>query len=146
MPAGAVEGDHMPISTFDHVALPTEHAEAMIGFYGRLGFEVPDIEKWRSSEQVFFSVRFGEQKINFHAPPLWRNPDFDLRGPSARPGCGDLCFVWEGGSAALSELLVDAGAEIISGPRELRGARGMGTSVYVRDPDANLLEFIVYGE
>jgi len=136
----------MPIAAFDHVALPLENAEAMLRFYGRLGFRVPDIERWRASEQVFFAAQFGEQKINFHAPALWRNPEFDLRGPTARPGCGDLCFVWEGGSEALHALLDDVGAEVISGPRALRGARGMGTSVYVRDPDANLLEFIVYDE
>ncbi len=37
-----------------------------------------------------------------------------------------------------------AGASIIAGPVVLEGARGKGTSVYIRDPDANLLEFIVY--
>jgi catechol 2,3-dioxygenase-like lactoylglutathione lyase family enzyme len=136
----------MSVSSFDHVALPTEHAEAMIAFYGRLGFAVPDLEEWRRSEVPFFSVHFGSQKINFHAPALWRNPAFDLRGPAARPGCGDLCFVWDGGSDALRQRLAAAGAEIVAGPRELPGARGTGTSVYVRDPDANLLEFIVYGE
>jgi catechol 2,3-dioxygenase-like lactoylglutathione lyase family enzyme len=134
----------MPVSGFDHVALPTERAEEMIAFYGRLGFRVPDIEKWRSSEQLFFSAHFGTQKINFHAPRLWQNPAFALRGPSSRPGCGDLCFVWEGGPDALRELLTRAGIEIVAGPLELPGARGKGTSVYVRDPDANLLEFIVY--
>jgi catechol 2,3-dioxygenase-like lactoylglutathione lyase family enzyme len=66
--------------------------------------------------------------------------------PASLPGCGDLCFVWEGGSGALRELLATAGVEVVAGPVELRGARGSGTSVYVRDPDANLLEFIVYAE
>lgn len=136
----------MAIAGFDHVALPTGRAEEMIAFYGRLGCVVPDIERWRKSEQLFFSVHFGNQKINFHAPPLWQNPAFDLRGPTSRPGCGDLCFVWEGGSDALRERLATAGAEIVAGPTDLQGARGKGTSVYVRDPDANLLEFIVYDE
>jgi len=135
----------MPISGFDHVALPTQNPEEMIGFYGRLGFAVPDLERWRRSEQVFFSASLGSQKINFHAPSLWQDPAFALRGPSSRPGCGDLCFVWEGGSDALQELLASAGAAVIAGPFELQGARGRGTSVYVRDPDGNLLEFIVYG-
>lgn len=134
----------MPVSGFDHVALPTERAEEMIAFYGRLGFDVPDLQEWRRSGQLFFSVFFGRQRINFHAPALWRDQAFDLRGPSALPGCGDLCFVWEGSSGALRDLLAAAGAEIVSGPRQVPGGRGMGTSVYVRDPDANLLEFIVY--
>lgn len=134
----------MAVSGLDHVALPTQRPEEMIGFYGRLGFDVPDIEKWRRSRRLFFSVRFGEQKINFHAPPLWRDAAFELRAPASLPGCGDLCFVWEGGAAALREWLARAGVEVVAGPIELRGARGPGTSVYVRDPDRNLLEFIVY--
>jgi catechol 2,3-dioxygenase-like lactoylglutathione lyase family enzyme len=135
----------MPISGFDHVALPTRRPEEMIGFYAKLGFAVPDLEEWRRSKRLFFSALLGEQKINFHAPPLWQNPAFDLRGPSSLPGCGDLCFVWQGGSDALLERLASAGAKVVAGPRELEGARGKGTSVYVRDPDENLLEFIVYG-
>ena len=136
----------MPVSGLDHVALPTRHPEEMIGFYGRLGFGVPDLEKWRRSRRLFFSVFFGDQKINFHAPPLWRSAEFELRAPAATPGCGDLCFVWEGGSDALRELFAEAGIEAVAGPIELQGARGKGTSVYVRDPDENLLEFIVYDE
>ncbi len=136
----------MPVSAFDHVALPTGRPEEVIAFYGRLGFRVPDVDEWRKSGVPFFSVFFGDQKINFHAPALWQNPGFELRGPSAAPGCGDLCFVWEGGSAALESTLEAAGATIIAGPVELQGARGKGTSVYVRDPEANLLEFIIYEE
>jgi catechol 2,3-dioxygenase-like lactoylglutathione lyase family enzyme len=136
----------MPIAGFDHVALPAQRPEQLIDFYGRLGFRVPEVGAWRRSARMFFSVHFGSQKINFHAPPLWQNPQFGLRGPAARPGCGDLCFVWEGDADALRELLAKAGAEVVAGPRELEGARGKGTSVYVRDPDENLLEFIVYDE
>jgi catechol 2,3-dioxygenase-like lactoylglutathione lyase family enzyme len=136
----------MTISGFDHVALPTANPEEMIVFYGRLGFSVPDLANWRQTDRVFFAVRFGDQKINFHAPPLWQNAEFDLRGPAALPGCGDLCFVWDGSPEALRDRLAAAGAPIVAGPVELRGARGKGTSVYVRDPDENLLEFIVYGD
>ena len=136
----------MPISGFDHVALPTSRPEEMIEFYGRLGFSTPDVDTWRESKMPFFSVFFGNQKINFHTSSLWQNQDFDLRGPSSVPGCGDLCFVWEGGSPSLQNMLEAAGVSIVAGPVELHGARGRGTSVYIRDPDENLLEFIVYGE
>ena len=95
----------MPIAGFDHVALPTSRPEEIIGFYGRLGFLVPDVDEWRKSEMPCLSVLFGENKINFHAPSLWQNPEFELRGPVAAPGCGDLCFVWEGGSASLESML-----------------------------------------
>lgn len=134
----------MGILGFDHVALPTERPEEMIEFYGRLGFGVPDLDAWRLAPMPFFSVFFGSQKINFHTPAMWRNPDFGLRGPSAAPGCGDLCFVWEGGASALKSLLETVGAPVVAGPLAMLGARGKGTSVYIRDPDDNLLEFIVY--
>jgi catechol 2,3-dioxygenase-like lactoylglutathione lyase family enzyme len=134
----------MPIAGFDHVALPTERPEALISFYGALGFRVPDAVEWRRSAVPFFAIHFGQQKINVHAPELWKREGFDLRGPTARPGCGDLCFVWEGGVEELHSVLERAGAEIVAGPVELEGARGRGRSVYTRDPDANLLEFIVY--
>jgi catechol 2,3-dioxygenase-like lactoylglutathione lyase family enzyme len=134
----------LPVASFDHVALPTNKPEEMIAFYGALGFAVPDVEKWRAAGIPFFSIHLGNQKINVHAPALWQREDFTLRGPTAQPGCGDLCFVWEGGAERLRETLARARAEIIAGPVELPGGRGKGTSVYVRDPDANLLEFIIY--
>jgi catechol 2,3-dioxygenase-like lactoylglutathione lyase family enzyme len=134
----------MPVTSFDHVALPTENPEALIAFYGALGFEVPDARSWRASGVPAFEIRFGRQKINVHAPELWQKSDFTLRGPTAKPGCGDLCFVWEGGAASLHETLEAAGAAIVAGPMPMRGGGGDGTSVYTRDPEGNLLEFIVY--
>jgi catechol 2,3-dioxygenase-like lactoylglutathione lyase family enzyme len=134
----------MPVASFDHVALPTAKPEEMIAFYRALGFSVPDLEQWRATGVPFFSIHFGNQKINMHAPELWLRDQFTLRGPTAKPGCGDLCFVWEGGAEALRATLAAASAEVVAGPIELPGARGKGVSVYVRDPDANLLEFIIY--
>lgn len=136
----------MSIRGLDHVALPTERPEEIIDFYRRLGFGVPDLEQWRQTRLPFLSVFFADQKINFHTTRLWKDPQFTLRGPSAAPGCGDLCFVWEGGSEALRAMLDAAGVAIVAGPVDLHGGRGKGTSVYVRDPDSNLLEFIVYDE
>jgi catechol 2,3-dioxygenase-like lactoylglutathione lyase family enzyme len=64
------------------------------------------------------------------------------------PGCGDFCFVWEGSVESLRTTLDQAGAKIIEGPIERQGGRdggrAKGTSLYVRDPDSNLLEFIIY--
>lgn len=134
----------MPVASFDHIALPTNDPEALIAFYGALGFRVPDLAKFRASGAPFFSIHFGSQKINIHGPALWQKADFTLRGPAAKPGCGDLCFVWEGGAGTLHSTLESAGAEIIAGPVELEGGAGRGTSTYTRDPDGNLLEFIVY--
>jgi catechol 2,3-dioxygenase-like lactoylglutathione lyase family enzyme len=131
----------MPVRSFDHVAIPIENTAAMLAFYRALGFAVDEREN-------FYSVHFGDQKINFHAPQRWRSGRFTLRGPTAVPGCGDFCFVWEGSAQSLHSLLEQANAKIIEGPIERRGGRdrgrAKGTSVYVRDPDANLLEFMIY--
>lgn len=129
--AGAVRG-------FDHVALPMQNTEAMLAFYRGLGLQMTE-----SANAV--SVYVGTQMINFHRPGRWQNPAFTLRAPGARPPCGDLCFVWDGTPAALKSALDRAGAKVIEGPVERPGGqRKTGSSTYVRDPDGNLLEFIIY--
>jgi catechol 2,3-dioxygenase-like lactoylglutathione lyase family enzyme len=133
----------MPIRSFDHVAIPIENIDAMLAFYRALGFGVNEREH-------FYSIHFGDQKINFHAPARWKSGRFTLRGPTAVPGCGDFCFVWEGSAESLKATLAQAGAKIIEGPIERQGGRdggrAKGTSIYVRDPDLNLLEFMIYPE
>ena len=83
-----------------------------------------------------------------HPPERWQDPRFTLRAPAARPGCGDFCFVWQGTLEALLAALGRAGAAVEAGPVERVGGRdhgrAKGTSVYTRDPDGNLLEFISY--
>jgi catechol 2,3-dioxygenase-like lactoylglutathione lyase family enzyme len=139
----------MSIVGFDHVAIPTARPEEMLRFYRALGFSAPDPAEWRAQKIPFFSIQFGDNKINVHAPELWQAGTFTLRGPSAQPGCGDFCFVWSGTSSELKEKLRLAGAVIEEGPVERiggrDGGRAKGVSVYTRDPDRNLLEFIVYG-
>ena len=134
----------MPVVGFDHVALPTSDAERFIEFYKRLGFEIIDEEQWRRSEARTFAIRIGESKINVHPPGL----NAVNRGATATPGCSDLCFVWAGKIEEVVRMIEQAGVEIIEGPGPRRGGRGggqtMATSVYVRDPDENLLEFMVY--
>jgi catechol 2,3-dioxygenase-like lactoylglutathione lyase family enzyme len=133
------------ISSFDHVAVPAGKPRELIAFYGALGFGVPDAQQWLASNEIKFEVRFGPNKINFHAPRLWQDAAFTLRGPTATPGCGDFCFVWSDTLDALKQRLASAGAQIVEGPIGRDGGRGPGTSIYTRDPDGNLLEFIVYG-
>jgi catechol 2,3-dioxygenase-like lactoylglutathione lyase family enzyme len=115
-----------------------ENTEAMAGFYRSLGLQVAE-------HPHVVSVYAGDQMINFHRRATWQRGDFTLRAPAATPPCGDLCFVWNGSAASLRSLLDSAGAEIIEGPVERQGGRRLSaTSVYVRDPDGNLLEFMVY--
>jgi catechol 2,3-dioxygenase-like lactoylglutathione lyase family enzyme len=132
-----VTGPDGRLAGIDHVALPLEDAEAMVGFYRTLGLPV---------EETAYLVRvsLGDQMINFHRPELWRG-EFPLRAPAAVPPCGDLCLVWEGTAAGLQALLDRAGCPIEEGPVGREGGRGReGSSVYVRDPDGNLLEFLRY--
>ena len=138
----------MSIAGYDHVAIPTARPEEMLRFYRKLGFGVLTPEEWSARGEPFFTIQFGHNKINVHAPALWQNPAFTLRGPPAQPGCGDFCFVWSGTLDELSAMLQAAGAAIEEGPVERVGGRdsgrAKGTSLYTRDPDRNLLEFIVY--
>jgi catechol 2,3-dioxygenase-like lactoylglutathione lyase family enzyme len=129
----------MSASGFDHVSLPMQDEDAMVAFYRALGFDVEE-------RKAVVSVYAGNQMINFHRSQTWQREGFTLRAPAAQPPCGDLCFVWEGGPDALQKRLAGAGAAIEEGPVERPGGRrATGTSVYVRDPDGNLLEFIRYG-
>lgn len=139
----------MSIRGFDHVALPTHDAEALIRFYRRLGFPILYEEEWRTGKHPLFAIGVGEHnKINVHPPEVWQNPKFEARGPTARPGCGDLCFVFDGTIDEAVQRIRDAGAEIVYGPWDQNGGgdRGQrqGTSVYTRDPDGNLIEFMTY--
>jgi catechol 2,3-dioxygenase-like lactoylglutathione lyase family enzyme len=126
------------IRGFDHVALPMEHTEEMLAFYRGLGLQV--VENANAC-----SVYVGNQMINFHRPAHWQDKAFTLRAPAAKPPCGDLCFVWGGTPESLKAVLGRAGAKVIEGPVERQGGRKKaGSSVYVRDPDGNLLEFMIY--
>ena len=130
-PTGRIRG-------FDHVALPMQNTGAMLAFYRGLGCEVTE-------NAAACSVYFGDNMINFHRPATWQRESFTLRAPAARPPCGDLCFVWEGSPESLKALLDRAGAKIIEGPVGRQGGRKKAaSSVYVRDPDGNLLEFMIY--
>jgi catechol 2,3-dioxygenase-like lactoylglutathione lyase family enzyme len=126
------------ITGLDHVSLPMQGTEAMVAFYRSLGLPVAE-------HPHVVSVYAGDQMINLHRPETWQREGFTLRAPAAKPPCGDLCFVWDGSPESLHALLEEAGAEIIEGPVERQGGRrAAATSVYVRDPDGNLLEFMVY--
>ncbi len=132
-PAGRICG-------FDHVSLPMQQTEAMVAFYRSLGLEVVE-------HPHVVSVYVGDQMINFHRPETWQRKDFTLRAPAAKPPCGDLCFVWSGSPESLKALLDEAGAKVIEGPVPREGGRrAPASSVYMRDPDGNLLEFMIYTE
>ena len=89
-----------------------------------------------------------EVRASVHPPEFWQNPRFTARGPTAVPGCGDICFYFDGTIEEAKQLILDAGAEIAYGPYDQKGGGDAGqrdgTSVYTRDPDGNILEFMTY--
>ena len=88
-----------------------------------------------------FAYRFGALQLNCHGPDHMGAPVATL---PVMPGNSDLCFEWHGPIAGAIEHLRLHGVAVELGPVERFGARGAGTSVYFRDPDGSLMEFMSY--
>lgn len=88
-----------------------------------------------------FMYRFGTAQLNLHGPGLSPTPIARL---PVQPGNSDLCFSWAGPIEAAVAHLERQGVPVELGPVARFGARGEGQSVYFRDPDGSLLEFISY--
>jgi catechol 2,3-dioxygenase-like lactoylglutathione lyase family enzyme len=99
-----------------------------------LGAELVGIGKIRM-------YRFGDAQLNVHGPGLDAKPVARIPVP---PGGSDLCFEWPGPIAGAVAHLAHWGVAIDCGPQTGLGAKGLGDSVYFRDPDGTLLEFIAY--
>jgi catechol 2,3-dioxygenase-like lactoylglutathione lyase family enzyme len=121
----------------DHCVIHVSDWEISNTFYRDvLGAElVPRESGW--------SYRFGGEQLNLHGPGVSPAPVAKL---PVQPGNSDLCFEWPGPIDEAREHLERNGVEVEMGPVERSGARGTGTSVYFRDPDGSLLEFISYYE
>jgi catechol 2,3-dioxygenase-like lactoylglutathione lyase family enzyme len=119
----------------DHCVIAVANVERSNAFYRDVvGLEVLQ----RGGGYVY---RAGDQRLHVHSPGLSPHP---VAAVPVRPGGSDLCFVWEGAIAAARNHLRRLGVEIVEGPVEREGAAGAGRSVYFRDPDGSLLEFISY--
>jgi catechol 2,3-dioxygenase-like lactoylglutathione lyase family enzyme len=126
------------IDHVDHIVLTTRDKAACIRFYTEvLGMKLVSF-KTPTEERLAFA--FGSQKINLH---VWGR-EFTPRAHVASPGSLDLCFI---ASVPLDQVigtLEKKGVKIIEGPVRKTGAVGPIRSVYVRDPDLNLVEISVY--
>jgi catechol 2,3-dioxygenase-like lactoylglutathione lyase family enzyme len=125
----------MKISKIDHLVLTVKDIEASCVFYTTvLGMEEISFEAGRKA------VAFGDHKINFHQV----GKELEPKALRPTPGSGDLCFTT---AEPLPEVIVhlqNMGIEIIEGPVKRTGATGSMTSVYIRDPDQNLIEVATY--
>jgi len=120
------------VVALDHVVLNVADAERSLAFYcGELGLDPVRVDEWRRGNAPFPSVRVDERTI------------IDIvEEPRTGENVGHLCLAIE--SIDLATLRDDAGFDVVNGPGTRFGARGNGTSVYVRDPDGNTIELKCY--
>jgi catechol 2,3-dioxygenase-like lactoylglutathione lyase family enzyme len=125
------------IDHIDHIVLTTRDREGCIRFYTEvLGMK---LEKFGENR---LALKFGTQKINLHE---W-GKEFTPRAHVAAPGTLDLCFIAAVSLDQVIRRLKQAGIAILEGPVAKTGAMGPIRSVYVRDPDLNLVEISVYNK
>ena len=126
------------IDHIDHIVLTTRDKPACIRFYTEvLGMK---LVTFRTPTEERLAFAFGAQKINLHE---WGR-EFSPRAHVAAPGTLDLCFIAAIPLDDVIERLRAARIPILEGPVRRAGATGPIRSVYVRDPDLNLVEISVY--
>lgn len=125
------------IERVDHLVLTTRDKDACIRFYTEvLGMKLEAFGENR------LALKFGAQKLNLHE---W-GKEFTPRAHVAVPGSLDLCFIASVTLEEVVERLHKARIAIIEGPVAKTGAQGPIRSIYVRDPDLNLVEISVYNK
>jgi catechol 2,3-dioxygenase-like lactoylglutathione lyase family enzyme len=123
--------------TFDHCVIHVGDWARSTAFYRDvLGAEIVPHGKGAM-------FRFGPVQLNTHGPDQIGTPRAAV---PVMPGNSDICFEWHGDIAGASAHLSRHGVAVELGPVERKGAKGAGNSLYFRDPDGSLLEFIVYGK
>lgn len=122
----------MRVHELDHIVLTTPDVERALSFYvGLLGMQGDRVEEWRAGTVPFPSVRVTPGTL------------IDLQaGERTGVNMDHLCLVVD--SADVDAVATDARFDVIEGPVDRYGARGMGRSVYVRDPDGNVVELRHY--
>jgi catechol 2,3-dioxygenase-like lactoylglutathione lyase family enzyme len=110
------------IRSLDHLVLTVRDLDATVAFYGRLGMRHVTFGDGRHA------LAFGSQKLNLHVA----GRELDPRAAVPTPGSADLCFL-------VDDLALE-GLEPLEGPVQRQGATGPLRSIYLRDPDGNLVE------
>ncbi|MFF2093831.1 VOC family protein [Paenibacillus sp. NPDC058174] len=126
----------MEILRFDHLVLTVKDVEASCRFYGDvLGMKIITFGQGRKA------AKFGQQKINFQQ----LGEEIDPKAKTPTPGSGDFCIITSDSIRSILDQLNTHGAKVELGPVERSGALGPIQSIYVRDPDENLVEISSYG-
>jgi catechol 2,3-dioxygenase-like lactoylglutathione lyase family enzyme len=119
------------IERLDHLVLTVASIAATVDFYEKaLGMRAEIFGGGRTA------LKFGGQKINLHE----RGQEFEPKAERPTPGSGDLCFLSSTPLPNAISHLATLGIAIELGPVERMGAIGPMLSIYIRDPDRNLIE------
>lgn len=122
------------VASLDHLVLTVADIARTCDFYTQaLGMTLERFGQGR------VALHFGRQKINLHQA----DRTFDPKAKAPTPGSADLCFLLAGTLEAAEAHLKALGIAIELGPVERTGAQGAIRSIYLRDPDANLIELAV---
>ena len=123
------------VTAFDHLVLVAADVERSLAFYlGVLGLEPVRVDEWRRGEAPFPSFRVNGETIVDVVP--------GDRG-DGRGNVDHFCLVVE--PTDLEAVAASGRFDVVDGPDRRFGARGDGTSLYVRDPDGNVVELRHYG-
>jgi catechol 2,3-dioxygenase-like lactoylglutathione lyase family enzyme len=123
------------VDRLDHLVLTVEDIDRTVAFYtGALGMTVTTFGAGRRA------LSFGTSKINLHQ----RGREYEPKARTPTPGSADLCLIVDGPLDVVVAELAALGIPLEEGPVERTGARGPIISVYIRDPDANLIELSNY--
>jgi len=115
----------------DHLVLTVRDLDATVRFYrDGLGMRLETFGEGRNA------LHFGGQKINLHVA----GREFEPKATHPTPGSADLCFLTERPLAEIGDRLAALGHPVLEGPVGRTGAHGPIVSIYVRDPDGNLIE------
>ena len=132
----------MPVRGFDHLVLTVDDVERAVEFYIELlGAEPMFLDEFRRGAYPIVTLIVGDNRVNVHPSPPRAPRHLVARQPT--PGSVDVCFRWDGAIDEVVALLSERELPVIEGPVPRISADGQrGVSVYTRDPDGNLLEFL----
>ncbi|KAI9665709.1 MAG: hypothetical protein M1821_003643 [Bathelium mastoideum] len=130
------------VKSLDHLVLTVKDIPATISFYEKyLGMKSASFTSSSSASPpaTRYALSFGTQKINLHQ----LGAEFEPKAKSVCPGSADLCFVADKPVDQVLSKLKEEGIEVLEGGEvvERTGAVGKIRSVYIRDPDGNLIEY-----